>query len=166
MQMNGVPDASTSPAPARRSSRTFRPKVGVLAAATLFVSINIWTGCPLVAVYIGSHVEYWVGAPSPSGGVTMTAVFTVVIVLAVLVFGMAWALVRLGGAYDRLVGRPAGARQTSPWLRSLRGEREDAARERRRISLPERIVVLSVLACALTFEVWFFFFAGSSLPHN
>ena len=164
--MNVVPEAPTSPTPAGQSSGAFRPKVAVLAAATLFVSINIWTGCPLVAVYIGSHVEYWAGAPSPSNGVTMTAVFAVVIVLALLVFGMAWALIRLGNAYDRLVGRPPGARHTSPWLRSLRGEREDAARERQRISLPERIVVFSVLACALTFEVWFFFFAGSSLPHN
>ncbi len=166
--MNVVPEPSTSPTPppVGHSSGGFRPKVAAVAVATLFVSINIWTGCPLVAVYIGSHVEYWVGAPSPSGGVTMTAVFTVVIVLALLVFAMAWALVRLSNASDDPVGRPAGARQTSPWLRSLRGGREDAVRERQRISLPERIVVFSVLACALSFEVWFLFFAGSSLPHN
>ncbi len=128
--MDVATKASTPPGPIDEPARPFRPKVAALAVATLFVSINIWTGCPVVAIFIGSHVEYRVGAPSPSNGVTMTAVFTVVILLAVLVFAMAWTLVRLGSAYDRLVGRPAGARQTSPWLRSLRGEREDAARER------------------------------------
>jgi len=33
-----------------------------------------------------------------------------------------------------------------------------------RISAVERIVVLAVVAAVLAFEVWFFFFAGSSLP--
>jgi hypothetical protein len=46
----------------------------------------------------------------------------------------------------------------------MRGEREELARERAGISGIERIVVISVVAAVLAFEVWFFFFAGSSLP--
>ena len=46
----------------------------------------------------------------------------------------------------------------------MRGEREDVSRRRQGISPIERIVVLSVIAAAVAFEVWFFFLAGSSLP--
>lgn len=55
---------------------------------------------------------------------------------------------------------------TSPWLRSMRGEREALAKKRQGISAIERIVVLSVVAAVAAFEVWFFFFAGSSLPNS
>ncbi len=56
-----------------------------LAAATAFLAINLWTGAPLIALWVGSQV---VGETVLS----MKAVFVVVIVLAVLVFSMAIAL--------------------------------------------------------------------------
>jgi hypothetical protein len=46
----------------------------------------------------------------------------------------------------------------------MRGEREELARNRHGISAVERMVVIAVVACVLVFEIWFFFFAGSSLP--
>jgi hypothetical protein len=70
----------------------------------------------------------------------------------------------LSTRYDELTGRPPEARRTSPWLRSMRGEREEFVRRRHRVSAVERLVVLSVVACVLTLEFWFFFLAGSSLP--
>jgi hypothetical protein len=94
----------------------------------------------------------------------MRAVFVVVAVLAVLELGLTLALTRLSAAYDELSGRPQAARRTSPWLRSMRGEREELARKRAGISGVERIVVVSVVAAVLALEIWFFFFAGSSLP--
>ena len=45
----------------------------------------------------------------------------------------------------------------------MRGEREDFAKRRQGVSPVERIVVVSVVLCVGTFEVWFFFFAGSSI---
>jgi ABC-type transporter Mla maintaining outer membrane lipid asymmetry permease subunit MlaE len=63
-------------------------------------------------------------------------------------------------------GRPAGARHTSPWLRSMRDERELDARQKFGISPIERVLVISVVAAVLVFEVWFFFFAGSALPNG
>jgi hypothetical protein len=47
----------------------------------------------------------------------------------------------------------------------MRGEREEVARQREGISGVERVVVISVVAAALAFEAWFFFFAGSPLPN-
>ena len=95
----------------------------------------------------------------------MRAVFVLVAVLAVLELALTLALTRLSAAYDELTGRPHAARRTSPWLRSMRGEREELARERAGISGVERVVVISVVAAVLAFEIWFFFFAGSSLPN-
>jgi hypothetical protein len=89
-----------------------------------------------------------------------------VAVLAVVELALTLALTRLSAAYDELTGRPHAARRTSPWLRSMRGEREELARERAGISGVERVVVISVVAAALAFEIWFFFFAGSSLPNG
>jgi len=128
-----------------------------LGIATTLVSINIWTGCPLLAVWVGSRA---VGGT----GLSMGAVFLVVLVLAVLVISLTVVLGWLSAKYDELTGRPVAARRTSPWLRSMRGEREEVARRSRGISGVERMVVISVVACVVTFEIWFFFFAGSSLP--
>jgi hypothetical protein len=142
----------------------FRVKRTALAAGTALVSINIWTGAPLLAVWVGSQFEGWVGGGGTGGGTTMRAVFVLVVVLAVLELALTLILTRLSGAYDELIGRPQAQRRTSPWLRSMRGEREEIARKRAGISGVERVVVISVVAAALAFEVWFFFFAGSSLP--
>jgi hypothetical protein len=144
----------------------FRLKRTALAVSTALVSINVWTGVPLLAIWVGSQFEGWVGGSGTGGGTTMRAVFVLVGVLAVLELALTLALTRLSDAYDELTGRPAAARRTSPWLRSMRGEREELARKRAGISGVERVVVVSVVAAVLAFEIWFFFFAGSSLPNS
>jgi hypothetical protein len=147
-----------------RESQAGRPhnsalKRVALASATTLVAINLWTGAPLLSLWVGSRV---VG----DSGLSMGAVFVVVIVLAASVLALTQVLTSLSARYDDLTGRPASARRTSPWLRSMRGEREEFARKRQSISAVERIAVLSVVACVITFEIWFFFFAGSSLPNS
>ena len=136
-----------------------------LAVATAVVSVNIWTGAPLFALWVGSRFEGWVGGSGTGGGTSMRAVFVLLGVLAVLELALTFALAKLSAAYDELTGRPQSARRTSPWLRSMRGEREDFERKRHGISAVERVVVISVVAAMLAFEIWFFFFAGSSLPN-
>jgi len=133
-------------------------RIGLVAGSAL-VSINIWTGAPLLAVWVGSQVQ------QAQNKLSMTALFTVVAVLAVAVFALAWVLAWINGKYDEISGRPAETRQTSPWLRSMRGERESDARRKHGISAIERVVVISVIGAVLAFEIWFFFFAGSSLPN-
>jgi hypothetical protein len=133
-------------------------KVGLVAASAL-ASINIWTGAPLFAVWVGSKVQ------GSFTGLSMTAVLAVIAVLAALVFALGWLLSVINARYDEVTGRPPAARQTSPWLRSMRDERESDVRRKYGISAVERIVVASVVAAVLAFEIWFFFFAGSSLPN-
>ena len=140
-------------------SSKHRLKRLVLVIASALASINIWTGAPLLAVWVGSQVQ------AAQDRLSMTALLAVVVTLAVTVFALAWVLAWLNGRYDELTGRAPAAHQTSPWLRSMRGERETDIRRKHGISAVERVVVISVVAAALAFEVWFFFFAGSSLPN-
>jgi hypothetical protein len=134
-------------------------KTGLVAASAL-CSINMWTGVPLFAVWVGSKVQ------GNLNNLSMTALFTVVVVLAAGVFLLAWALTWINAKYDQVSGRPAGARHTSPWLRSMRDEREVDSRQKSPITPIERVLVISVVAAVLALEVWFFFFAGSSLPSS
>jgi hypothetical protein len=130
-----------------------------LVIGSALVSVNIWTGAPLLAVWVGSRVQ------AAQNRLSMTALLAVVATLAVTVFALAWVLSWLNNRYDEVTGRPADRRQTSPWLRSMRGERESDIQAKHGISAIERVVVISVVGAALAFEVWFFFFAGSSLPN-
>jgi hypothetical protein len=130
-----------------------------LVAGSAFASINIWTGAPLLAVWVGSRVQ------AAQDRLSMTALLAVIATLAVTVFALAWVLAWLSNRYDELSGRPPDRRRTSPWLRSMRGERDSEIHAKHGISAIERVVVISVVGAALAFEVWFFFFAGSSLPN-
>jgi hypothetical protein len=133
-------------------------KIGLVTASAL-CTINLWTGAPLFAVWVGSKVQ------GSLNNISMTAVFSVVAVMAVIVFLLGWALTWLNVKYDEVTGRPAVARQTSPWLRSMRDERGSEVQRKYGISGVERMVVIMAVAGCLAFEVWFFFFAGSSLPN-
>jgi hypothetical protein len=127
-----------------------------MAAATAFIAINIWTGAPLLALWVGSQV---VGSTTLSMG----AVGVVVVVLAVLVVAMAFALVWLNATYDELTGMPRGEHRLA-WMRSMNTQHEDEEIIGTRVTMLERIVVLSVYLAVITFLVWFFLFAHQSVP--
>ena len=145
--------------------RFFKLKRMMLAIAGALVSVNIWTGGPLLALWVGSQFEGWVGARAPSTGVSMKSILVVVVVLAVLEMALALVLARVSDAYDKLIGRPHKARRTSPWLRSLRGEREKSELGKHGVSGVERVGIISVVVCVLAFEAWFFFSPRSALPY-
>lgn len=131
----------------------------LLVIATALVGINTFTGAPLLAV--------WLGAQAQGGRVlSLRGVVTVLVVLTVLEFLLGLALTWLSTTYDRLTGRPRFAGETSPWQRAKRGDRVQDIRSRFGMSPPERVVVGCVIAGVLFFELWFFFLAGSSLPHQ
>jgi hypothetical protein len=134
-------------------------KIGLITASAV-CSINLWTGAPLFAIWVGSKVQ------GSFNSLSMTAVFAVIAILAITVFALGYLLTVINNKYDELTGRPAVARQTSPWLRSMRDERDDAAQRKYGIGGIERVVVLCAVAGVLAFEAWFFFFAGSSLPNG
>jgi hypothetical protein len=129
-----------------------------LAAATAFVTANIWTGCPLAALWVGAQTVQ-------ERRVTMTSIFVIVTVLAVLVFASVLALAWLNASYDELIGRRRTERRPA-WLRSMRAESERYVSQRVRITALERVVMYNVYVAVLALAVWFVFFAGPPLLHN
>ncbi len=124
------------------------------------VGLNLWTGAPLLAVWVGSQVE------QQQSGLTMGTLFIVIAVMGVSTFVLFRALRWLDVRYGEVIGRKPGTRQPHPWLKSLSGERIPAKRPREPLTALERILVLIVVVAIGCFEVWFFFFAGSSLPNQ
>jgi len=126
-----------------------------LAALMAFLALNLWTGSPLLALWIGSRVQ-------GDQGASMLAVFMVIVCLTAFSIGLYQALKYVMHAYQEATGTLPTVRTHAPWLRSMRGERPDY-RAAASISGAERIVVVTVILAAAVFEVWFFLFSGSSI---
>ena len=120
------------------------------------VAVNIWTGSPLLALWVGSRLQ-------GTSGLSMGAVFAVIAVMVVASLGLIKLLGVLGARHDRLMGIPPGPRRQQPWLRSLSGERTRDQRRRQRVTALDVVLVVMVLVASLAFEVWFFFYSGSSI---
>jgi hypothetical protein len=120
------------------------------------LTLNVWTGGPLLALWIGSRVQ---GSGPPS----MAAIAAVAGSLVVISLVLVRALATVSDRFDRLVGRPRSPREPAPWLRSLRSERSAERAHRIGLSVPERVLVLSVVLAVAAFEVWFFFLSGSPI---
>jgi hypothetical protein len=129
----------------------------VLLTLMALVTLNIWTGAPLFALWVGSQLV------RDHGQITMGAAAAVVVTLGATCFALLAALGRLTVRYDEVTGRPPRTREQAPWLRSLRGERAHPTLAEQPIRPVERILIGMVLLAWTVFEVWFFFFAGSSL---
>jgi hypothetical protein len=128
-----------------------------LVAGMGLVTLNIWTGAPLFAVWVGSRFV------QGGGGLTMAAAGAIVVTLAVVCFVLLRVLGILSARYDTVTGRPPPTRQQPPWLRSMRGERPHSREQR--LTPQEYVLIGVVMLGVLAFEIWFFFFAGSSLPN-
>jgi hypothetical protein len=128
------------------------PAAVLLVALMAVGSVVMWLGVPVGLIYLASRLA---DGPEPSLGPYLLILFG-------LPLGMA-AIGKCLGALDRAHTRLTGAR-TDPyrpgWTKSLRGERQPA----RRGGILDRVMIVSVGVALLLFAVWFFGFAGSSLP--
>jgi ATP/ADP translocase len=128
----------------------------LLLALMALAAVNLFTGAPLFAIWVGSRVQ------GDSTSLSMTAVFTVIVVMAVVCWALVWALNRLGAAHDELVGRSSSRRQ-SPWMRAF--NEGGGGSDGMSLRALDKILVGAVVIAGLAFEAWFFFFAGSSIGH-
>jgi hypothetical protein len=116
-------------------------------------SVLMWIGVPVGLVYLASRLA---DSPTPSMGPYL-------LILIGLPVGMV-AVGKVLGALDRyhgrLTGLDDGRPQQAAWLKSMRGERE----RRRRRSVLDTVMMISVAAALVLSAIWFFGFAGSSLP--
>jgi len=158
MIADDIHSGHVEPQQRQRPPRSVTLKRLAMAAATAFLSINLWTGAPLLALWVGSQ-------SSNDTVLSMRSVFVVVVVLSVLVFAMSVALTWLNNTYDELVGRPRTERRL-PWLRSMRAEAEEHVSSRVGVTMLEQIVVTSVYVAVIALLVWFVFFSGPPIPNT
>ena len=129
------------------------PAAVVLVLLMAVGSVVMWIGVPLGLIYVASQLA---GSSNPSAG-------PYVLVLVGLPIGMAVVGKCLGvldRAHARLTGRFDATRRPPTWMRSMRAERVST----RRAGVLDRVMITSVALAILAFGVWFFGFAGSSLP--
>ena len=141
-------EASAQPRP--RS--TWSPLSLLLIALMAVGSVLMWLGVPVGLIYLASRLA---DSPTPSMG-------PYVLILIGLPVGMV-VVGKVLGALDRYHGRVTGLDDGKPmqatWMVSMRGERQ---RKRRR-SVLDTVMMISVGVALVLSAVWFFAFAGSSL---
>jgi hypothetical protein len=133
---------------------SWSPPAVMLVLLMAVLSVVMWIGVPLGLIYVASQLA---DSSNPSAG-------PYVLVLVGLPIGMA-IVGKCLGTLDRLHGRLTGRqedRHRATWLRSMRGERVST----RRGGVLDQVMIVSVGLALLVFGIWFFAFAGSSLPTN
>jgi hypothetical protein len=118
-------------------------------------SVFLWIGIPVGWIYVVSKM---VDTSQPSLGPYVLLIFAIPITMAIvgkLLFG-------LDHVYARVTGQESEVRFRAAWLKSMRGERTSG----RQLTVLELTMIISVSIALLGFAVWFFGFAGSSLPNT
>jgi hypothetical protein len=129
------------------------PVALLLIALMALGSVFLWIGIPVGWIYAVSHM---VDSSQPSLGPYVLLIFGIPITMAVfgkLLFG-------LDHVYARVTGQDSEVQFRAAWLKSMRAERTSD----RQLTVLELTMVVSVSIALLGFAVWFFGFAGSSLP--
>ena len=134
-------------------------RAGLLVAMTA-ATMNVFTGAPLLALWIGSRAQGTSQQP------TMAPVALVAVCMGVFGYLLVRLLRHLGDAYDRTTGRRPTIRAHVPWLRSLRGERPHEAGDDYSLSALEIILCAMVIVALGLFEYWFFFESTSSIDQR
>ena len=141
---------------ARMSSRR---SPAVTAGAALLIlamaigSVAMWIGAPLGWVYVASKMA---SSSQPELGPYVLVLFAVPITMVIIARGLR----ALDRRYAALVGVDDDGKQRAPWLRSMR----DTPDSGRRTTVLDIVMVGSVGLALVVMAIWFFAFAGSSLP--
>ena len=132
---------------------TWSPLSLLLIALMAFGSVLMWLGVPVGLIYLASRIA---DSPTPSMGPYLL----ILLGLPVGMFAVGKVLGVLDRYHGRLTGLDDGRPQQAAWMKSMRGERD----RRRRRSVLDTVMMISVGIALVLSAVWFFGFAGSSLP--
>jgi hypothetical protein len=127
------------------------------AAAALFAamaagSVALWAAVPVGVLWLVSQLS---ASLTPSAGIVVAVA---VAIPAAVVLG-AQVLVRVERAYMRVTDTAPSASRVHGWRRSLSDSSASGP-----ATVLEKMMLASVLLALVAFVVWFFAFAGSSLP--
>jgi hypothetical protein len=131
---------------------SWSPEAVALVALMALGSVVMWIGVPLGLVYLASKLA---DTPKPSIGPYLVVIVGLPIGMALVGKGLG----ALNRAHIRLTGAEVDEYRPG-WTRSMRGERV----VNRRGGVLDRVMIVSVAVAAVVFAVWFFGFAGSSMP--
>jgi hypothetical protein len=129
------------------------PPAVFLVALMAVGSVLMWLGVPVGLIYAASRVA---DSSEPSLGPYLLVLIGLPVGMAVV----GKALGMLDRAHQRLTGIGDMGPRRAAWNRSLRGERVSV----RRGGILDRVMIVSVALAVVVLAVWFFGFAGSSLP--
>ncbi|HET8756852.1 MAG TPA: hypothetical protein VFM58_12605 [Solirubrobacteraceae bacterium] len=124
----------------------------LLVALMAIGSVLMWIGVPLGLIYLASKLA---DTPKPSMGPYLLVLIGLPIGMAVIGKGLGV----LNRAHIRVTNAEVDAYRPG-WTRSMRAERTT----NRRGGILDRVMIISVALAGVAFAVWFFGFAGSSLP--
>ncbi len=141
-----------SPSASTRTPGTY-VQGAVLVVAMTVGSCMLWIGFPLGWLWVGSHI-------GDSSQPSLTPYVVVIVGLAVSVLLDYKLLVRLNDRYARVMGVATRGEIRRAWLRSMRDGRTRGLA----LSVLDRVMIVTVILAVCSFVVWFFAFAGSSVP--
>jgi hypothetical protein len=130
----------------------FSPAAIMLVALMALGSVVMWIGVPLGLIYLASRLA---DTPNPSMGPYLLVLIGLPVGMAVIGKGLG----ALNRAHIRMTGAEVDAYRPG-WTRSMRAERKTD----RRGGVLDGVMIISVALAGIAFAVWFFWFAGSSLP--
>jgi hypothetical protein len=130
----------------------FSPAAIMLVALMALGSVVMWIGVPLGLIYLASRLA---DTPNPSMGPYLLVLIGLPVGMAVIGKGLG----ALNRAHIRMTGAEVDAYRPG-WTRSMRAERKTD----RRGGVLDGVMIISVALAGIAFAVWFFGFAGSSLP--
>jgi hypothetical protein len=118
-------------------------------------SVFLWIGIPIGWIYLVSKM---VDSSQPSLGPYVLLIVAIPVSMAIV----GKLLFSLDHVYARVTGQDSEVKFRAPWLKSMRGERNTG----RQLTVLEMTMLVSVSLALLAFAIWFFGFAGSSLPNT
>jgi hypothetical protein len=129
-------------------------KAVALIALMALGSALMWLGMPVLWLWLASRLQ---SGANPTLGPYVLVAFGLPLSMAVIGRGLAG----LDHAFARTIGFDPNARRTPrPWMKSMRGERGSGHRR----TVLDTVMIASVVIAWAGFAIWFFGFAGSSLP--
>ena len=124
-----------------------------LIALMVVGSLLLWIGIPVGWIFLASRM---VKSSQPQMGPYAMVLFGIPISMVIVGKGLS----KLNQVYGDVTGTTPHVNVQVPWLRSMRGERES----HRPRTVLDVVMVVSVASAVFVMAIWFFFFAGSSLP--
>ena len=116
-------------------------------------SIVMWLGVPVGLVFAASRIA---DSSAPTLGPYLLVFLGLPVGMAIMAKLLGW----LDRVHQQLTRTADDRPVQAPWMRSMRGERTST----RKRGVLDTVMIVSVGLALVGFGIWFFGFAGSSLP--